>query len=174
DGANAAASSVKTMDTVISAEVEILTSWDLAVQVAQALGPKRLLPRSEGSVTENDAAGTVSSGLNVISNKGNNIIFVSYKNRDPEIATLVLQELISRYFIKHLEVHRSVGAFDFVTQQTDQVRTRLNQAEDALKPLMDKTGIVSFKEGSAALTTEAAKTREQLDAAEADLAERQA
>jgi len=174
DGANAASASVKTMDTVISAEVEILTSWDLAVQVAQALGPKRLLPRSGGSVTENDAAGTVSSGLNVISNKGNNIIFVSYKNRDPEIATLVLQELISRYFIKHLEVHRSAGAFDFVTQQADQVRTRLNQTEDALKPLMDKTGIVSFKEGSAALTTEAAKAREQLDAAEADLAERRA
>jgi len=174
DGANAAAASGKTMDTVISAEVEILTSWDLAVQVAQALGPKRLLPRSGGSATENGAAGTVSSGLKVISNKGNNIIFVSYKNRDPEIATLVLQELISLYFIKHLEVHRSAGAFDFVTQQTDQVRTRLNQTEDALKPLMDKTGIVSFKEGSTALTTEAAKIREQLDAAEADLAERQA
>jgi Mrp family chromosome partitioning ATPase len=144
------------------------------VQVAQALGPKRLLPRSGGSATENDAAGSIVSGLKVISSKGNNIIFVSYKNRDPEIATLVLQELISRYFIKHLEVHRSAGAFDFVTQQTDQVRTRLNQTEDALKPLMDKTGIVSFKEGSEALTTQAVKTQEQLNTAEAELAEQKA
>src|SRR5215471_15216481 len=31
-------------DRVIGAEIEILTSWDLAVQVAKALGPKRLLP----------------------------------------------------------------------------------------------------------------------------------
>ena len=54
---------------------------------------------------------------------------------DPQIATLVLQELLSRYFVKHLEVHRSAGAFDFVTQQTDQVRARLNQTEDALKSL---------------------------------------
>ena len=69
----------------------------------------------------------------MISNKGSNIIFVSYKNHDPEMATLVLQELLSRYFVKHLEVHRSAGAFDFVTQQTDQVRARLNQTEDALK-----------------------------------------
>src|SRR5262249_58224449 len=97
-----------------------------------------------------------------------------YKNRDPQVATLVLQELLSRYFVKHLEVHRSAGAFDFVTQQTDQVRTRLNQTEDALKSLKDKTGIASLKEGSAALTTEAAKTREQLNAAQADLAEKQA
>jgi uncharacterized protein involved in exopolysaccharide biosynthesis/Mrp family chromosome partitioning ATPase len=183
-------------DRVIGAEIEILTSWDLAVQVAQAIGPKRLLapapvpdpvkrvvetvdlkeqlPSSGASASETDAARSIISGLKVLSNKGSNIIFVSYKNRSPELATLVLQELLSHYFVKHLEVHRSVGAFDFVTQQTDQVRTRLNQTEDALKSLKDKTGVASLKEGSAALTTEAAKTREQLDAAEAELAEHQA
>jgi polysaccharide biosynthesis transport protein len=109
--------------------------------------------------------------LKVISNKGSNIILVSYKNHDPQMATLVLQELLSRYFVKHLEVHRSAGAFDFVTQQTDQVRARLNQTEDALKSMRDKTGIVSLKEGSAALTAEAAKTQEALNDAEAELAE---
>ena len=42
---NAAASSAASSnDRVIGAEIEILTSWDLAVQVAQAIGPKRLLP----------------------------------------------------------------------------------------------------------------------------------
>ncbi len=116
----------------------------------------------------------ISSGLKVLSSKGSNIILVSYKNRDPQIATLVLQELLSRYFVKHLEVHRSAGAFDFVTQQTDQVRARLNQTEDALKSLREKTGIASLKEGSVALTAEAAKTQDQLNAAEADLAEQQA
>jgi len=183
-------------DRVIGAEIEILTSWDLAMQVAQAIGPKRLLapapipdpvkrvieaiglkqplPPSGASASETYAARSIISGLKVLSNKGSNIIFVSYKNRNPELATLVLEELLSRYFIKHLEVHRSAGAFDFVTQQTDQVRTRLSQTEDALKSLKDKTGIASLKEGSAALTTEAAKTREQLDAAEAELAEHQA
>src|SRR2546426_7956817 len=87
------------------------------------------------------------------------------------MGTLVWQELLRRYFVKHLEVHRSAGAFDFVSQQTDQVRTRLNQTEDALKSLRDKTGIVSLEEGSKALTAEAAKTQEELNAAEAGLAE---
>jgi uncharacterized protein involved in exopolysaccharide biosynthesis/Mrp family chromosome partitioning ATPase len=161
-------------DRVIGAEIEILTSWDLAVQVAQAIGPKRLLPRSGDAATETAAAGTISSGLMAISSKGSNIILVSYKNRDPEIATLVLQELLSRYFVKHLEVHRSAGAFDFVTQQTDQVRARLNQTEDALKSLRDKTGIISLKDGMEALTTEAAETKKEFNAAEAGLAEQQA
>ena len=112
--------------------------------------------------------------MKVISNKGSNIILISYKNRNPEIATLVLQELLSRYFVKHLEVHRSAGAFDFVAQQTDQVRARLNQTEDALKSLREKTGIASLKEGSAALTSEVARTQEALNTAEAELAEQKA
>ena len=171
--AGAAAVSNNEGDRVIGAEMEILTSWDLAMEVAHVIGPKRLLPSAKAP-TDNDAAGSIISGLKVISNKGSNIILISYKNRNPEIATLVLQELLSRYFVKHLEVHRSAGAFDFVTQQTDQVRARLNQTEDALKSLREKTGIASLKEGSAALTNEAAKTQEQLNAAEADLAEQQA
>ena len=187
DGANSAAA---TNDMVIGAEIEILTSWDLAVQVAQALGPQRLLPpardlfsrlvqaiglkQPSAAATESEAASTISSGLKVISSKGSNIIFVSYKNHDPQMATLVLQELLSRYFVKHLEVHRSAGAFDFVTQQTDQVRAHLNQTEDALKSLRDKTGIVSLKEGSEAFSAEAAKTQEALNAAEAELAEQKA
>jgi uncharacterized protein involved in exopolysaccharide biosynthesis/Mrp family chromosome partitioning ATPase len=181
-------SSSSDTDKVIGAEIAILTSWDLAVQVAQAIGPKRLLPPAtdplakvahaiglkQPAATENAAAGVVSSGLSAVSNKGSNIILVSYTNRNPEIAPLVLQELLSRYFIKHLEVHRSAGAFDFVTQQTDQVRARLNQTEDALKALRDKTGIASLKDGLDALTKEAAKTNEQLNAAETDLLEQQA
>ena len=193
-GAAAQSGNQAQADRVIGAETEILTSWDLAIQVAEALGPqrllpppqdlfshvvqavglKRLLPSSGPSATVAEAAGSIASGLKVVSDKGSNIILISYKNRNQEIAPLVLQELLSRYFVKHLEVHRSAGAFDFVAQQTDQVRARLNQAEDALKSLREKTGIASLKEGSAAITTEAAKAQEQLNAAEADLAEQQA
>src|SRR4029453_13383724 len=181
-------------DKVLGAEMEILASWDLATEVARAIGPqrllpqsqdlisrvvraiglKRLLPPSEPSPRETGAAQSIALGLKVISNKGSNIIFISYKNRNPEIATLVLQELLSRYFVKHLEVHRSAGAFDFVTQQTDQVRARLNQTRDALKSLRDKTGTTSLKDGSEYLAAEAAKAQEQLNAAEAELAEQQA
>src|SRR6266568_4502848 len=95
-------------DRVIGAEIEILTSWDLAMQVAQAIGPKRLLapapvpdpvkrvveavglkqllPPSGASASETDAAGSIISGLKVLSSKGSNIIFVSFKNRSPEMA----------------------------------------------------------------------------------------
>jgi uncharacterized protein involved in exopolysaccharide biosynthesis/Mrp family chromosome partitioning ATPase len=160
----------KTNDSVIDSEVQILTSWDLAAQVADAIGPKRF-----GASSKEAAAGSIISGLQATSSKDSDVILVSYKNRDPQLTALVLHELLSRYFVKHLEVHRSAGAFDFVTQQSDQVRARLNQTEDALKALREKTGIVSsLKDGADALKDEAADTRKQLNAAEADLAEQQA
>jgi uncharacterized protein involved in exopolysaccharide biosynthesis/Mrp family chromosome partitioning ATPase len=166
---NQASGGTKTTDTVIDSEVQILTSWDLAAEVASAIGPNRF-----GAASKEAAAGSIVSGLQVTSSKGSDVMLVSYGNRDPQVATLVLQELLNRYFVKHLEVHRSAGAFDFVTQQTDQVRARLNQTEDALKALRDKTGITSLKDGSDALASDAGKTKEQLNAAESDLLEQQA
>ena len=163
-----------TTDTIIGSEMEILSSWDLAVQTAEAVGVKRLLPHASGKPTKEDAARTIASGLSLTTHKGSNIIFAAYKNRDPELATLFLSELVTRYFNKHLEVHRSAGAFDFVTQQTDQVRARLNQTEDALRDLKAKVGIVSLDDATKDLSGEATKAEEKLHLAEADLAEQQA
>jgi uncharacterized protein involved in exopolysaccharide biosynthesis/Mrp family chromosome partitioning ATPase len=163
-----------TTDTVIGAEVEILSSWDLAVETAEAVGVKRLLPHASGTPSKEAAASIISSGLTLTTHKGSNIIFVSYQNGNPEVATLVLNELVNRYFNKHLEVHRSAGAFDFVSQQTDQVRARLNQTEDALRDLKSKAGVVSLSDAIKDLSDEATKADEQLHDAEADVAEQQA
>src|SRR5437588_12781734 len=142
-----------TNDGVIAAEVSILTSWDLSVQVAEALGPNRVLPDTKAP-TVVAAAAAINSGLATTTAKNSNIIGVSYQDRKPEVATVVLNELVNRYFTKHLEVHRSAGAFDFVSQQTDQVRSRLNQTEDALKALKAKAGILDLKESTVGLTTQ--------------------
>ena len=161
-------------DAAIRSEVEIFTSWDLAVEAAEAIGPKRLLPGFKGTPTKEAAAATIASGLKVTDDKGSNIIFVAYQNRDPELTTLVLNELVNRYFNKHLEVHRSAGAFDFVTQQTDQVRARLNQTEDALKDIKEKAGVFSLEASTEAITSEVVKVEDELHATEDAIAEEQA
>ena len=58
----AGANSSSEADRVIGAEIEILTSWDLAVQVAHAIGPKRLLPSAKDP-TESAAARSIILGL---------------------------------------------------------------------------------------------------------------
>ena len=158
-------------DSIINSEMEILTSWDLAAEVAETVGVDRLASKSAGASIKTQAARSISMGLTVSALKGSNVISVSYRHRDPELATLVLSELLSRYFTKHLEVHRSVGAFDFVTQQTDQVRGRLRQTEEELKQFKSKAGIISLPETTAALGTQLGKSQGELLAAEAERAE---
>src|SRR5207248_1219201 len=162
-----------TTDAVIAAEISILTSWDLSVQVAEALGPNRVLPDAKAP-TVVGAAAAINSGLSTITAKNSNIIGVAYQNRRPEVATAVLNELVTRYFTKHLEVHRSAGAFDFVSQQSDQIRARLNQTEDALKVLKAKAGVMSLQDSMSGLNLQVSHLDDQLRAAEGDLAEQQA
>ena len=162
-----------TTDGVIAAEVSILTSWDLSVQVAEALGPNRVLPDSKAP-TVVGAAAAINAGLSTATAKGSNIIALSYVNKRPEVATAVLNELVNRYFTKHLEVHRSAGAFDFVSQQTDQIRARLNQTEDALKALKAKAGVMSLQDSTTNLSVQSTHLDDQLRTAESELAEQAA
>ncbi len=157
-------------DSVIASEIEILTSWDLAIQVADAVGVEQLVPSGKGKASSLPiAAQTIQRGMLVVPH--GNVILVSYKSENPALTTNVLQELVNRYFTKHLEVHRSAGAFDFVTQQADQIRGRLTQTEDALKRLKNKAGIISLAESTASVSAEINRAQQALALAETERAE---
>jgi uncharacterized protein involved in exopolysaccharide biosynthesis len=156
-------------ENLINSEVEILTSVDLATQVAAALGTDQLVKGSEDKAIENSAARSILLGLTVGAVRGSNIIVVSYKNRDPILAARVLDELVKRYFDKHMEVHRSVGAFEFVGREADRLKVELSQTEERIKELKAKAGIVSLAESNTTLDAELAKGQEELDAAEGEL-----
>jgi polysaccharide biosynthesis transport protein len=157
-------------ESLINSEVEILTSQDVAMQVTDAVGADRLVGQSESKVTNSEAARAILRGLEVTALKGSNIISIAYKNGDPQLAKQVLEQLVKFYFDKHLEVHRSVGAFDLVTRQIDQLRTELSQTEEQLKQAKAKAGITSLPEDTAALATEMTKTQQDLDSAQSELA----
>src|SRR5271166_3069737 len=161
-------------DTLINSEVEILTSSDLAREVAQAIGVERLLPGDGPKATIEKATQIILRSLDISVVKGTNIISVTYKSSNPNLPMPILQELVKRYFDKHLEVHRSIGAFDFVTKETEELQNELNQTEGELKELKDKAGIVSLAESTASLATELGKSEADLDTAQAELAAQQA
>jgi polysaccharide biosynthesis transport protein len=161
-------------DTVMYSEVEILTSLDLARSVAEAIGPERLLPGEGAKATIEEATQVISRSLEVSIVKGTNIISISFKSGYRDLPVPVLEELVKRYFDKHLEVHRSIGAFDFVTKEAEELQKQLNQTESELKELKAKTGIVSLTESTASLATELGKAETDLDAAQGELATQRA
>lgn len=160
--------------SLINSEVQILTSSDLIRQVAESVGINRFPHGAEtGSPTEK-ATEYIDQNLAVTVVTGTNIISVAFRSSDPELPMPVVQDLVKRYFDKHLQVHRSTGAFDLVARETADLKNELAQTEAELKRLKDAAGIISLTEAKADLATELGKTQQELDSAESDLAAQEA
>lgn len=157
---------------VMDAEMQILTSWDLAEEVARTVGPEKFTG-DEDAVSA--AAGLILKALSVsTTSQKSNVITVSYRNGDPALATEVLRSLIVSYFEKHLEIHRSADALNEINEQTDKVRMSLNSAENELNDKKSKEGILSIEDSILSLQAQIAKVDEDLMVTNADLAEQKA
>lgn len=161
-------------DQVINTEIEILTSENLALDVANVVGIEKIIPNSNRGTKLVDAAGTLLGNLVVAATPGSKVIHLSYSNPDSEAAKLVLGELVNQYKINHLKIHQSGAAYDDVAKQTEDVRLRLKQTESELDLLRTKSGITTLAEATGALANQRAKTREDLMRAKAELAEEKA
>jgi uncharacterized protein involved in exopolysaccharide biosynthesis/Mrp family chromosome partitioning ATPase len=158
---------------IISAELDILNSTDLATLVAERIGPEKLTS-NPGNPSINSAVSAIIGGLTTSTTKESKVIYLSYSNQKPDLAVSVLSELIQVYFEKHLEIHRSTGAFDFVTKQVDQAKSRLKQTEDELNKVKAAGGIMSLPEAVSALEIQRGKAREDVMTTEAQWTEQKA
>jgi uncharacterized protein involved in exopolysaccharide biosynthesis len=160
--------------TLINSEVEILTSTDLIRQVAEAIGVRQFASGPVSEVAMEKAIEAINQSLEVSVVKDTNIISVAFRSDDPRLPMPVVQELVKRYFDKHLAVHRSTGAFDFVRQETAELKKQLAQTEAELKQVKESAGIISLTEAKADIAAEIGKTQEELDGALADRASEEA
>jgi uncharacterized protein involved in exopolysaccharide biosynthesis/Mrp family chromosome partitioning ATPase len=148
--------------------------------VAQSVGLEILLPglgevpAEDESKVASGAAGVILSELEVIQGESPNVLHVKYGNADQETAKVVLDKLVELYFKKHLDIHRSAAAFDLVSKQTEEVRTRLAETEKKLNQLRTESGITSLTAATDALASQRARTRDDLMKARAELAEQEA
>lgn len=159
---------------VINTEIEIITSEDVALAVAESVGIGKVMPAAGPKARLADAAGMILGNLEAYSVPGNNVIHIDYSNPDPECAVLVLGELVKQYSIKHLEIHRSGAEYADVAKQTEDLRLRLRQTEIELDKLRTDSGISTLAGATAALQSQKAKTQEALMSARAELAEKTA
>lgn len=155
----------RTGGQVVNTEMVILRSADLAAEVAQAVGVERL------GANATEATAVVQGGLEVApESRESNVLVVNYRHPDPVIARDVLQELVKLYPKRHLEIHRSVGAFDAVAAQVKAIRDKLMATEQQLNKLKADSGIISVQEDSLMLAVQRDKSQQDLVAAEAELA----
>jgi len=161
--------------TIINTEVEILGSMDIATQVADTVGIDRILGREKGPKDRDHAAAVIRQNLLVEPLPKSSVIRLSYQSPDPALVQPVLTAVVEAYLKKHVEVHRGEGAVgDFLSQETDQLRTRLAQTEEELRQAKNKAGIISVDDAKKSYADQISAIQKQIFAAEAELAERSA
>ncbi len=154
----------------MDAEMQIVTSADLSMATAAALGPDNVL---EGSPTLREAAAHIMAGLTANASPGS-VIELVYRDKDPDTALKVLRQYIQSYFARHLEIHRSTEAFDQVRVQADQARSALRVTEDQINTLKSKSGVLSIDATLTEFETRRQLSRSSLMEAQAALAHQRA
>jgi uncharacterized protein involved in exopolysaccharide biosynthesis/Mrp family chromosome partitioning ATPase len=159
---------------IINSEIKILTSFDIAEQVAKDIGPEKILARLGGGNDPVKAATAIKNNLFVEAPDNGSVIDIIFRNPNPAVVQPVLQEIISAYLNKHMEVHQSVGkSDDFLTEETAQLSSQIARTENELLAVKTNAGIISVETAEKSYAEQIARIREELLHAEADLAEHQ-
>lgn len=162
-------------ETIISSELEILTSMDLAKQVAITVGPERVLEAMGGGSDVDAAAGVIRGGLIANAPRGSRVVGVTFQHPDASVVQPVLSMLVSEYLKKHLEIHMTSGLFDDVLlKETQLLRDHLAKTEEELRQVKEHAGVVSLDETKKAYAEQISKVRQQILDTTGELAEREA
>jgi succinoglycan biosynthesis transport protein ExoP len=160
-------------ETIMKSEEEILISLDLSRQVAESVGPEKILAAVGGGTDLISAAQVVRSGLVVDVPARSSVIHISFRHPDITVVQPVLREVIDRYLKMHTEIHSAKGLMgDVLSQETDQLRSRLAQTEADLRKATNKAGIISLEDTKKNLTDLLNSLRSEIFQAQAELAER--
>src|SRR5438270_2552338 len=134
----------------LQSEAELIKSRDLLTKVVVACDLQNLgLSSFWNKAGDKDdqrvsrAVLALEKNLTVQPIKLTNLISVSYKSRDPQLAARVLNSLASLYLEKHLAMHRAPGEFEFFHQQAEEYRKALANAEAKLTDFSREQGVVN-------------------------------
>jgi uncharacterized protein involved in exopolysaccharide biosynthesis/Mrp family chromosome partitioning ATPase len=162
-------------DTILNTELEVLGSFDLALEVANDVGASNILAAVGGGNDASSAASLIRANLILDVPRRSSVIHMIFQHQDPGVVQPVLKALVDEYYKKHMQIHRDVGQFgEFLTQQTDNLHSRLLQTEDALRAAKTNAGVISVEDTKKIYSEEISRIQTAILQAEAELAERQA
>jgi len=135
----------------INSELEILRSRELVEAVVEHLGPQTILAASKADQNKertqmNKALRAVEKELQINAQERSDIVAVSYTAPRPELAQQVVTLLIDSYFEKRIDVRRTPGAYQFFTEQKEQLLQELQETEQAIRDIKEKAEILSLED----------------------------
>jgi uncharacterized protein involved in exopolysaccharide biosynthesis/Mrp family chromosome partitioning ATPase len=161
---------------IISTEIQILTSLDVAEQAATNIGAAKILAKAGGGDDPVGAGALIQGNLLAVPvDRDSGVIVVSFKHPDPKLVQPVLQQVINEYFLKHHEIHSAGGLNDeALSREGAKLKSQLNETERQLANLQSKAKVVSLDDSRSSLAEQISRIQDSILDAEADLAGDQA
>ena len=162
--------------SVLNAEMEIQTSFDLATNVAANVGPEKILKKFGGGSNLVSAASIVSGNLKLEGgDRESSVIHLTFQHPDPDLVGPVLNEIIADYQVMHAQIHRPIGLTDdMLNSDTLQIQNEIAQTEADLLRIKTNAGIVDVSDAEQDLAGNFSRIHRELLQAEAELSEHQA
>src|SRR5436190_8062562 len=132
-------------DNLLNSEVRIFTSFDLATNVARAVGPEKILggPDPENDAI-NKAAKIIRQNIIVEPVRRTDVLRVVFQHPNKQLVQPVLAQLVESYLDMHARIYNGLGVSDvFLTQRTLQLSNHLAPTEAQLRQAKAAAGVVS-------------------------------
>jgi uncharacterized protein involved in exopolysaccharide biosynthesis len=151
---------------IMTSELEVLKNNELAKQTLRTIGVDKVYPgtKPDDELALDAAARRMGSDLTLTSLAQSNVLELSYRNRNPAIATEVLRVLIAGYLADRSKVFQRAPTA-VVQAEQDSLLTRVRAAEAALSAFSDAHGIVSLDEQTVLLLQRQSGNRQARDEA---------
>ena len=157
-------------ESILNTEVEILGTLDLAKQVAEVVGPAKILAITDGGTNLMDAADCVAAGVSAFVSRRSDVMTVFFYHPDREVVQPVLEELIKAYRLRHVELRQGLESGEEVySERLAQLRKRLGSAEEELKEVLTQAKVISIVEAKKTYSTQMEKLKNELLSAKAEL-----
>lgn len=135
----------------MNSALEILTSRFLLDKVVAQVGPGAVLGRRPAAGdeaaedvderTRQAAVARLTRKLEVEAGKKSNTITLTYDGPSPDAAQAVVTQLVDCYLERYAHLHRTPGAYKFLTEQTERVQAQLTRTEEELRRRKEETGL---------------------------------
>jgi polysaccharide biosynthesis transport protein len=155
----------------MSTEVDLLKSFDTALEVVDKIGAEKILARYGGGSNRLSAAGVVASGIWVGPPRAMSLT-VTFSHRDGELVQPVMQAIMDVYMHRHKGLR--LGDSDELLRKRDEANERLTKIETSIKELNTKAGVPDLRQRQEALAKSFAELQEQIFQSELELDRRRA
>src|SRR5262245_23606735 len=152
-------------DAELHAVEELLASRAMAEKVIDQFGAEVILEKRPGKVSLSErlawlneynlnplrvyslrdkAVKALAQNLGITAGKKSNVLSVSYKAEEPQLAHDVVEALVTVARDEHVHVHRTRGSQAFFESQRELLQRELAQHEQRLREYKDKEGVASL------------------------------